>query len=112
MPIPKPNPNESERDFMQRCMSDETMKREYDLNQRLAVCSTQYRQNFADTYNDYPKQASENAKIALRWAEENGWGDCGTPVGKQRANQLAKGEAISRETISRMKDTGKTQLRN
>lgn len=102
MPIPKPNPNESERDFMQRCMSDETMKREYDLNQRLAVCSTQYRQNFADTYNDYPKQASENAKIALRWAEENGWGDCGTPVGKQRANQLAKGEAISRETISRM----------
>ena len=28
-----------------------------------------------ETYNDYPKQASENAKIALRWAEENGWGD-------------------------------------
>jgi hypothetical protein len=81
------------------------MKREYNLNQRLSVCSTQYRQNFADTYNDYPKQASENAKIALRWAEENGWGDCGTPVGKQRANQLAKGEAISRETISRMSFT-------
>ncbi len=29
-------------------------------------------------------------KIALRWAEENGWGSCGTDVGKQRANQLAK----------------------
>jgi len=55
-----------------------------------------------ETYNDYPKQASENAKIALRWAEENGWGDCGTPVGKARANQLANGENISEETIARM----------
>jgi len=55
-----------------------------------------------DTYNDYPKEASENAKRALRWAEENGWGDCGTPVGKARANQLAKGESISRDTIARM----------
>jgi hypothetical protein len=55
-----------------------------------------------ETYNDYPKEASENAKIALRWAEENGWGDCGTPVGKARANQLANGENISEDTISRM----------
>jgi len=55
-----------------------------------------------ESYNDYPKQASENAKIALRWAEENGWGSCGTDVGKQRANQLAKGENISEDTISRM----------
>lgn len=55
-----------------------------------------------ESYTDYPKQATENAKIALRWAEENGWGDCGTAVGKVRANQLANGEAISEETISRM----------
>lgn len=57
---------------------------------------------FAVTYNDYPQAASENAKIALRWAEENGWGDCGTPVGKARANQLAKRENISRDTVARM----------
>jgi hypothetical protein len=55
-----------------------------------------------ESYTDYPKEASENAKIALRYAEENGWGDCGTPVGKQRANQLANGEPISEETIARM----------
>ena len=55
-----------------------------------------------ETYSDYPKEAQENAKIALRWAEKNGWGSCGTPVGKVRANQLANGENISRETISRM----------
>ena len=38
----------------------------------------------------------------MRYAEENGWGDCGTAVGKARANQLANGEAISEETIARM----------
>lgn len=55
-----------------------------------------------ESYNDYPEQASENAKIALRYADENGWGDCGTPVGKARANQLANKEPISEDTISRM----------
>ena len=54
------------------------------------------------SYTDYPKAASENAKTALRYAEENGWGSCGTAVGKQRANQLANNEPISEETISRM----------
>jgi len=54
------------------------------------------------SYTDYPKKASENAKTALRYAEENGWGGCGTAVGKQRANQLANGEPISEETIARM----------
>jgi hypothetical protein len=55
-----------------------------------------------ESYNDYPESAKNNAKKALDWAEKNGWGDCGTPVGKQRANQLANGENISEETISRM----------
>ena len=55
-----------------------------------------------ESYTDYPEAAKENAKIALRYAEENGWGDCGTAVGKQRANQLANGEPISEDTIARM----------
>ena len=55
-----------------------------------------------DTYNDYPKAASRNAQIALNWADENGWGSCGTAVGKKRANQLASGDNISRDTIARM----------
>jgi len=54
------------------------------------------------SYDDYPEAAKKNAQIALDWAEKRGWGDCGTPVGKQRANQLAKGEPISEETIARM----------
>lgn len=55
-----------------------------------------------ESYTDYPQEASDNAKIALRYAEQYGWGDCGTPVGKIRANQLANRESISRETIARM----------
>ena len=55
-----------------------------------------------ESYTDYPKQATENAKIALRYAEENGWGSCGTPVGKKRANQLANRQPITRDTIARM----------
>ena len=54
------------------------------------------------SYSDYPEAARNNAKRALKWAEENGWGSCGTDVGKQRANQLANGEAITRDTIARM----------
>jgi hypothetical protein len=57
--------------------------------------------NEFESYSDYPKGATSNAQKSLDWAETNGWGDCGTMVGKQRANQLAKGEPISLETIKR-----------
>lgn len=55
-----------------------------------------------ESYADYPDGVKNNAKKVLEWTEKNGWGSCGTPVGKQRANQLAKGEAISLQTIKRM----------
>lgn len=55
-----------------------------------------------ESYSDYPDSVKNAAKSALEWADKNGWGSCGTPVGKQRANQLAKGEPISVETIKRM----------
>lgn len=54
-----------------------------------------------DTYNDYPEAATNNAKRALKYKEENG-SDCGTPVGWTRARQLASREKISRDTIARM----------
>jgi hypothetical protein len=57
---------------------------------------------FSESWNDYPEAAVENAKTALRWAEENGWGDCGEATGKARANQLASREKLTRETIARM----------
>jgi hypothetical protein len=55
-----------------------------------------------ESYSDYPQGVKSNAKKVLEWTEKNGWGSCGTGVGKQRANQLAKGEPISAKTIKRM----------
>jgi len=58
-------------------------------------------QQFA-SYSDYPDSVKNNAQrgIDLNEAVNN---KCATLVGKQRAQQLAKGEAISEETIKRMK---------
>ena len=54
------------------------------------------------SYTDYPKGISDTAQRVLNYVEENGWGSCGTDVGKQRAHQLAKGEPISADTVKRM----------
>ena len=54
-----------------------------------------------ETYNDYPDSASNNAKRARKWKEENG-SDCGTRVGWTRSAQLADRKPISRDTIARM----------
>jgi len=55
------------------------------------------------SYADYPDAVSNNAKRALEWADKNGWGSCGTAVGKRRANQLASKQAITVSTIKRMR---------
>ena len=55
-----------------------------------------------ESYSDYPESVKNNAKAVLKYVDENGWGSCGTEVGKIRANQLANGESISLDTIKRM----------
>lgn len=55
-----------------------------------------------DSYNDYPQEAINNAKRAVEYADKNGWGTCGEATGKLRANQIANGENITRETIARI----------
>ena len=45
MPIPKPEENETKKEFMDRCMADPTMINEYDEKQRLAICSAQMERN-------------------------------------------------------------------
>jgi hypothetical protein len=54
-----------------------------------------------ESYADYPESASNNAKRALKWKEENGT-SCGTSVGWRRASQLASRQPLSRSTIARM----------
>ena len=38
----------------------------------------------------------------MKWVKSNGWGYCEEATGKNRANQLAKREPISKDTIARM----------
>ena len=54
-----------------------------------------------ESYTDYPQSASNNAKKAIEYKEENG-SSCGTQVGWTRARQLADRKPISRDTIARM----------
>tara|TARA_R110002050_G_scaffold48683_3_gene113165 strand:- start:3429 stop:4046 length:618 start_codon:yes stop_codon:yes gene_type:complete len=55
----------------------------------------------AESYNDYPQAARNNAKRAIEYKEENG-SSCGTSVGWTRARQLVNGDKISLDTIKRM----------
>ena len=55
-----------------------------------------------ETFSDYPSSVSNNAKRALEYADKNGWGSCGTAVGKRRASQLANKENLTVSTIKRM----------
>lgn len=99
----KPNAGESKDDFLGRCIPI-VVREGKDTDQAAAICYSYFegKTELADSYTDYSEGARSNAKKALEWAEKNGWGECGTPVGKARANQLANGEPISRETIARM----------
>ena len=54
-----------------------------------------------ESYSDYPQAASNNAKRARKYKEENG-STCGTRVGWTRSAQLADRKPISRDTIARM----------
>jgi hypothetical protein len=54
------------------------------------------------TYSDYPEGVVSNAKRVLEWVDKNGWGSCGTAVGKRRASQLASKSNLTVSTIKRM----------
>jgi len=54
-----------------------------------------------ESYSDYPSSVSNNAKRGLKFNEAVN-NKCATQVGKVRAQQLAQGKPISKETIKRM----------
>ena len=56
-----------------------------------------------ESFDDYPKAASNNAQRAIDYKEENDdKGGCGTQVGWVRARQLADRKPISFDTVKRM----------
>ena len=53
MPIPKPKKNEEKQKFVSRCMSSETMKKDYpNSQQRIAVCLSQTRKSKSSLIED------------------------------------------------------------
>jgi len=69
------------------------------------VLSTTTVNKFAEAEDSYdaPEAARNNAKKVLKWRDEHGDAVAGmTQVGWTRANQLASGERLSRETVGRM----------
>jgi hypothetical protein len=54
-----------------------------------------------ESYSDYGNEIKNNAQKGIQLNERNG-NKCATQTGKVRAQQLAKGEPISVETIKRM----------
>jgi HK97 family phage prohead protease len=75
MPIPKPKPSESRQQFMSRCMGDKTMTDEYKPNQRMAVCSSQYKskeEESSESKREIRKDVFTTEEEALERAEEIG----------------------------------------
>ena len=121
MPI-EPRENESQDDFISRCIRIE-IESGKSQPQAVAICIKKAEDEFRsatasvsdatwsteapisvnlESYSDYPDSAKKAAQRVLDWAEKEGYGSCLTAVGKIRANQLAKGEPISEDTIARM----------
>lgn len=73
----------------------------FDTEEKAQKVWAMIRVSMVDSYSDYPQAAKANARKALNIKAVKDKG-CGTMVGWTRANQLANGENISRETIARM----------
>ena len=95
----EPNPNESEEEFVQRCIPI-MIGEGKDSEQAVAICYSMYQSKF-ESYTDYPEGAKANAERGIRLNEENG-NKCATQVGKVRGQQLAQGEPISDDTVQRI----------
>lgn len=73
MPLPKPRKNEDKDDFIDRCMSDDTMNEEYpDQDQRRAVCETQWEK---DDMKSWYKMKTDGDTAEISIFDEIGlWG--------------------------------------
>lgn len=70
MPIPKPKNNESQNEFMQRCMGDEKMISEYPTEQRAAICRSSFEENLAITRVSFDYDGTLNRASGIRRAME------------------------------------------
>ena len=104
MPIPTKNINETDEEFIERCVADEFMQEYDDNDQRLAVCYAQLEDEedrALEDINTKPTQEMANeATQGLEWREEFGRG--GTEVGVARARDIKNRANLSIRTVKRM----------
>ncbi len=89
MPIPKPSPGETQNEFMKRCMYDEKMISEYKIEQRAAICHSEFTTNLANEkvsfdydgtlstekgYARAEQYIKENADVYIISARDNKYG--------------------------------------
>jgi soluble P-type ATPase len=123
MPIPQPNNSESEKDFIQRCMLNNVMVNEYEIEQRFAVCQDAFKTKLAGekisfdfdgtltTKKGFQKAKqliNEGAEVYIISARQNKDGmllkanELGIPVGKVYAT------GSNEAKISKVKELGIT----
>lgn len=70
MPIPKPRPYERMNDFMQRCMSDEKMVKEYESGQRAAICRSAFEEKLATDKISFDYDETLTTKSGMEMAQK------------------------------------------
>lgn len=86
MPIPQPEKNEDDKKFVARCMSNETMKKEYpDSKQRVAVCISQTKRKSKGIFSQ--------VLDILGFSLEYGCDECGYVEDLTEANYIDPNEA-------------------
>lgn len=104
MPIPTKNINETDEEFIERCVADEFMQEYDDNDQRLAVCYAQLEDDedraLADINTKPTQEMADEAAQGLEWREEFGRG--GTEVGVARARDIKNRANLSIRTVKRM----------
>lgn len=68
MPIPQKENNETDKDFIVRCVQDEFMKEYDDIGQRLAICYAQIQEEEEERQTNFPNKGDDK-KISLRNSE-------------------------------------------
>lgn len=83
----EPKPNESEEEFISRCIPV-LIGEGKEQAQAVAICYSYLEKKF-ESYTDYPEAAKENAKRGIRLNEEQG-NKCATQVGKVKSATISQ----------------------
>src|SRR6266446_8452555 len=91
MPIPQPREDEKEQEFVGRCMADEGMVKEYEQEQRAAICYSTWK-------------AKDKEKLHCGHPEDHIDGDPNKPLLQERMKDHPPHQKVIDQTLSEVKD--------